>query len=246
MEGVYENREAEVYIRWPFVADMIHGMILTEIWLSPDERPLPTEGEQISMLAEAQIVKNTSFILPQAAIDYVLTHGSGYSHGKYRIYEQFQKGESAEENVKFLKNEYGVGGYSDAIPGTGYWEDHDSKGITIKPYLPSKDSFTMRWPKVEKRIRELIAADRYLSIAEKEAYPAYQRTSEIRAERSRISEEFRSIIGEYKDYVKSLGEEDKLPDRWYLVSCVSAFTTGDKKMYARVSEGDDSALRGGP
>ena len=236
--GVYENREAEVYIRWPFVADMIHGMILTEIWLSPNERPLPTEGEQISMLAEAQIEKNASFILPQAAIDYVLTHGSGYSHGKYRIYEQFQKGESAEENVKFLKNEYGVGGYSDAIPGTGYWEDHDSKGITIKPYLPSKDSFTIRWPKVEKRIRELIAADRYLSSAEKEAYPAYQHTSEIRAERSRISEEFRSIVDEYENYVKSLGEEDKLPDRWYLVSCASAFSEGDKKMYARVSEGD--------
>ena len=236
--GVYENREAEVYIRWPFVADMIHGMILTEIWLSPNERPLPTEGEQISMLAEAQIEKNASFILPQAAIDYVLTHGSGYSHGKYRINEQFQKGESAEENVKFLKNEYGVGGYSDAIPGTGYWEDHDSKGITIKPYLPSKDSFTIRWPKVEKRIRELIAADRYLSSAEKEAYPAYQHTSEIRAERSRISEEFRSIVDEYENYVKSLGEEDKLPDRWYLVSCASAFSEGDKKMYARVSEGD--------
>ena len=181
--GNYENREAEVYIRWPFVADMIHGMILTEKWLSPDERPLPTEGEQISMLAEAQAEKNTGFILPQAAIDYVLTHGSGYSHAKFRIYEQFQKGESAEDNVKFLKNEYGVGGYSDAIPGTGYWEDHDSTGITIKPYLPGKDSFTMRWPKVEKRIRELIAAKRYLSKAEEDAYPAYLAEQGIRTER---------------------------------------------------------------
>ena len=176
-------------------------------------------------------------MLPQAAIDYVLTGGSGYSEGKFRIYEYFQNNGSTEENVKFLKNEYGVGGRSDAIPGTGLWEDHDSKGITIKNGLDGA-SVTLRWPKVEKRIRELIAADRYLSTAEKEAYPAYQRTSEIRTERSRISEEFRSIIGEYKDYVKSLGEEDKLPDRWYLVSCASAFTTGDKKMYARVSEGD--------
>lgn len=236
--GVYENREAEVYIRWPFVADMIHGMILTEIWLSPNERPLPTEGEQISMLAEAQIEKNASFILPQAAIDYVLTHGSGYSHGKYRIYEQFQKGESAEENVKFLKNEYGVGGYSDAIPGTGYWEDHDSKGITIKPYLPSKDSFTIRWPKVEKRIRELIAAKRYLSKAEEDAYPAYLAEQGIRTERGRIASEFEAVVKEYGDYLDSLGETNRLPDRWYLVSCASAFSEGDKKMYARVSEGD--------
>ena len=35
--------EAEVYIRWPFVADTIQGMILMEQWLAPDERLLPTE-----------------------------------------------------------------------------------------------------------------------------------------------------------------------------------------------------------
>ena len=180
--GHQDSPEAEVYIRWPFVADMIHGMILTEQWLSPDERPLPAEDEQISMLAEKQAEKSTAFTLPQAAIDYVLTHGSGYSHGKYRIYEQFQKGESAEENVRFLKNEYGIGGHSDAIPGTGYWEDHDSKGILIRPNLRDEGSVLLRWPKVEKRIRELIAADRYLSNSEKEAYPEYLKEQRLRAE----------------------------------------------------------------
>ena len=182
--GSYENREAEVYIRWPFVADMIHGMILTEQWLSPDERPLPTEGEQISMMAEAQAEKNAVFTLPQAAIDYILSRGSGYDRGKYRIYEQFQKGESAEANVRFLKNEYGVGGRSDAIPGTGYWEDHDSKGILIRPNLRDEGSVLLRWPKVEKRIRELIAADRYLSSAEKKAYSDYRQEQNLRAERA--------------------------------------------------------------
>ena len=103
--GHQDSPEAEVYIRWPAAADMIHGMILTEQWLTPYERPLPTEGEQVSILNEAQTDKENAFVLPQAAIDYILTHGSGYSHGKYRIYEQFQKGESAEENVRFLKNE---------------------------------------------------------------------------------------------------------------------------------------------
>ena len=150
--GHQNSPEAEVYFRWPFVADMIHGMILTEQWLSPDERPLPAEGEQVSMLNESQADRENAFVLPQAAIDYVLTHGSGYSHGKYRIYEQFQKGESAEENVR---------------------EDHDSKGILIRPNLRDEGSVLLRWPKVEKRIRELIAADRYLSNAEKEAYSEY-------------------------------------------------------------------------
>ena len=180
--GHQDSPEAEVYIRWLFVADMIHGMILTEQWLSPDERPLPAEDEQISMLAEKQAEKSTGFTLPQAAIDYVLTHGSGYSHGKHRIYEQFQKGESAEENVRFLKNEYGIGGHSDVIPGTGYWEGHDSKGILIRPNLRDEGSVLLRWPKVEKRIRELIAADRYLSNAEKEAYSEYLKERDLRAE----------------------------------------------------------------
>ena len=180
--GHQASPEAEVYIRWQMVADDIYGMILTEQWLSPDERPLPAENEQISMLAETQAEKSTAFTLPQAAIDYVLTHGSGYFHGKYRIYEQFQKGESAEENVRFLKNEYGIGGHSDAIPGTGYWEDHDSKGILIRPNLRDEGSVLLRWPKVEKRIRELIAADRYLSNAEKEAYPEYLKEQRLRAE----------------------------------------------------------------
>ncbi len=236
--GSYENREAEVYIRWQTVADDIYGMILTEQWLSPDERPLPTEGEQISMLAEAHSEKENAFVLPQAAIDYILTHGSNYAHGKYSIYEQFQKGESAEENVKFLKNEYGVGGHSDAIPGTGYWEDHDSKGILIRPNLQDGGSVLLRWPKVEKRIRELIAADRYLSDSEKEAYPAYRQEEDIRAERGRIANEFEAVVKEYGDYLDGLGETSRLPDRWYLVSCATAFTVGDKKMYARTGDGD--------
>ncbi|MBQ3703550.1 MAG: DEAD/DEAH box helicase family protein [Oscillospiraceae bacterium] len=236
--GSYENREVEVYLRWQTVADDIYGMILTEQWLSPDERPLPTEGEQISMLAEAQAEKENAFVLPQAAIDYILTHGSGYAHGKYRIYEQFQKGGSAEENVKFLKNEYGVGGHSDAIPGTGYWEDHDSKGILIRPNLQDGGSVLLRWPKVEKRIRELIASDRYLSNAEKEAYPAYRQEEGIRAERGRIANEFEAVVKEYGDYLDGLGEASRLPDRWYLVSCATAFTVGDKKMYARTGDGD--------
>ncbi len=214
--GHQDSPEAEVYIRWLFVADMIHGMILTEQWLSPDERPLPTEGEQVSMLTETQAEKSTAFTLPQAAIDYVLTHGSGYSHGKYRIYEQFQKGESAEENVRFIKNEYGIGGHSDAIPGTGYWEDHDSKGILIRPNLRDEGSVLLRWPKVEKRIRELIAADRYLSNAEKEAYSEYLKEQSLRAESAETVPEEQN--DELSESTEATAEEPNTPPKEYRIT----------------------------
>ena len=239
--GAYLTREHEVFLRWEAVADAIYGMMLMEEWLAPEERPLPTEGEQIALMEQAETEKDTAFTMPQAAIDYILAGGSGVFQGKFRIYEQFQKGESVEENVKFLRNEYGTGGRSDAIPGTGIWEDHDSKGITLRKSLSGEDkdqTVILRWPKVEKRIRELIEADRYLNDAEKAAYPKFLRSQEVRAERRRIAEEFRQIIGDYKDYVKDTNTEDKLTDRWYLASCASAFTVAEKKMFARTADGD--------
>ena len=171
--GEYQSREREVYMRWLSVAQTIQGMMLMQQWLDPDEQPLPTENEQLSLIQE-EAAPSTEFVLPQEAIDYVLRGGSGFSQGKLRIYAQFQKGESSAENVKFLKNEYGTGGHSDAIPGTGYWEDHDSKGIRITERYRSdgeaeSHSVLLTWPKVEKRIRELIALDRYLTGAEKAA-----------------------------------------------------------------------------
>ena len=52
------------------------------------------------------------------------------------------------------------------------------------------------------------------------------------------SEEFRSIVYDYNDYVTQLGEEDKRLNLYYLSSCWGAFSVGDKKMYARTSDGD--------
>ena len=235
--GNLEEPEAEEFLRWSYVADTIEGMIVMEQWFAPEEQPLPTEGEQITLLAESQAEKESTFVFPQAAIDYILASGSGVENSKYRIYEYFQLGETAEENVRFLKNEYGTGGRTSAIPGTGLWEDHDSKGITIKNG-PGGASVTLRWPKVEKRIRELIAANRYLSESEKTAYPSYLQARGDRAERSRMASEFKEIVAEYENDLYELGEKSQLPSRFYLISSADALTDGRKKVYARTSEGD--------
>ena len=239
--GSYPSREKEVFMRWDWVGKTIYGMMLLDQWLNPDEKPLPTVEEQLSLMEMAEQEKGSAFVLPQEAIDYVLCGGSGISHGKFRILDQFQKKEGAQENIKFLKNEYGWGGRSDAIPGSCYWEQHDTKGISISravSFSDKKDVFLLKWPAVEKRIGELIAADRYLNRAEKEYYPEYQRLRDVRNARGKIGEEFRSIVSDYKDFVQQTGDPDRLLDRWYLVSCATAFSIGDKKMHARVSEGD--------
>ena len=96
----------------------------------------------------------------------------------------------------------------------------------------------LRWNKVEKRIGELIRADRYLSQAEKDYYPAYREQAEARKKRGEISEEFRSIVYDYNDFVTQLGEESKALNLYYLSSCWGAFSVGEKKMHARTAEGD--------
>ena len=169
-----------------------------------------------------------------------MTRGSGIHQGKFRIYEQFLKQDSSENNITFLKNEYGIGGAYPAVSGRNLDESHDAKGIKIsRGRISQPDAeLLLRWNKVEKRIGELIRADRYLSQAEKDDYPAYREQAEVRKERCEISDEFRSIVYDYNDFVTQLGEESKALNLYYLSSCWSAFSVGEKKMHARTAEGD--------
>jgi N12 class adenine-specific DNA methylase len=239
--GKYLSREKEDYLRWPYVANIINGMILMDEWLEQSEKPLSTQAEQISLIEEAEAEKVSAFSLPQEAIDYILCHGSSYSEGKFRILEHFALKLSVDENARFLKQEYGTGGHSDAIPGSSLWENHDSKGITIsRGYRGNEDyvEVVLRWPAVAKRIGELIAADRYLNTAEREAYPAYRKGEEDRAVRNKIASEFRSLIYDYNDYWTQLKEPEKCLNLHYLSGCWTAFSMGEKKMYERTGNGD--------
>ena len=201
---------------------------------------LPSEEEQQELIAEAEAETTSAFAISQEDIDAVLTRGSGIHDGKYRIYEQYLKQETHEANVAFLKDEYGIGGAYPAVPGRQLDENHDGKGIKISrgSIMHPDAEVLLSWKKIEKRIGELIATDQYLSQDEKEHYPAYRAEAEARRGRSAISEEFRSIVYDYNDYVTQLGEEDKKLNLYYLSSCWGAFSVGDKRMYARTSDGD--------
>ena len=229
--GAYMTREREVYCRWSEVADRIYGMILLDQWLAPDEVLLSTEEQQIAIIELAAQEQDTAFTIPQAAIDYVLCQGSMMSNGKYRIYDHFQKMLTPEENITFLKNEYGWGGKSNGIPGSGYWELHDAKGVAIQRRFRDEEDadFLIRWPAAEKRIRELIEADRYLTPAEKEKYPDYCRERALRQQRGQIADEFKSIVDDFNDYQEQLGNQEAKLNSYVLADCVNKFIDGQKR-----------------
>ena len=234
--GAYLSREKEDFLRWPSVADTIYGMILLHQWLDPEEHPLPSEAEQVSLIEQAEAEKASAFILPQEAIDYVLC--GRYSPSKLRIYDQYQKQESRQENAKFLKAEYGVGSYSNAIPSSGFRVDHDSTGITIsRDYGDPDGKFLLTWAKVEKRIGELIAAGRYLNRAEKEHYPQYRAQVEQRKARWDIAAEICSIIDDYVDFKTRTGKTDPYEELLLARTCANSFRIGEKKCY--VLSGDN-------
>ena len=187
-EGKYDSRTAQSYYDWAVIARHFEAMrLLGE--LSDSIKPLPSMDGQMTFILDgrAEEKKTSAFTFSQEIIDAILTNGSGFSEGKMRIYEQFEKSLSAKENADFLKNEYGWGGSYPVIIGAGIDESHDGKGITItKGIGKEKPHITLSWSQVEKRIGELIRMDRYLNPKEKERYPQWLESQEER--RAKIEE----------------------------------------------------------
>ena len=189
-EGKYDSRTAQSYYDWAVIARHFEAMrLLGE--LSDSIKPLPSMDGQMTFILDgrAEEKKTSAFTFSQEIIDAILANGSGFSEGKMRIYEQFEKSLSAKENADFLKNEYGWGGSYPVIIGAGIDESHDGKGITITKGIGKENPhITLSWSQVEKRIGELIRMDRYLNPKEKERYPQWLE----------IQEEHRAKIEETK------------------------------------------------
>ena len=187
-EGKYDSRTAQSYYDWAVIARHFEAMrLLGE--LSDSIKPLPSMDGQMTFILDgrAEEKKTSAFTFSQEIIDAVLANGSGFSEGKMRIYEQFEKSLSAKENADFLKNEYGWGGSYPVIIGAGIDESHDGKGITITKGIGKENPhITLSWSQVEKRIGELIRMDRYLNPKEKEHYPQWLESQEER--RAKIEE----------------------------------------------------------
>lgn len=146
-------------------------------------KPLPSINEQTAFIAEyeAEGTKASAFSIPNEIINDHLANGSGFQDGKYRIYEQFRKSLSQKENADFLKNEYGIGGGTHAGGVSGYYYDHNAKGICIsKGFADNATRINLNWLEVAKRIQLLINNDRYLNEKEKEHYAQWLNEREER------------------------------------------------------------------
>ena len=236
-EGKYDSRTAQSYYDWAVIARHFEAMrLLGE--LSDSIKPLPSMDGQMTFILDgrAEEKKTSAFVFSQEIIDAVLANGSGFSEGKMRIYEQFEKSLSAKENADFLKNEYGWGGSYPVIIGAGIDESHDGKGITITKGIGKENPhITLSWSQVEKRIGELIRMDRYLNPKEKERYPQWLESQEERRAKIEETKRNREILSnappeqEVEPTEKEPEEAEQLQDVQY------EYHLGDK-VYIGASE----------
>ena len=108
-----------------------------------------------------------------------LANGSSFEGGKTRIYAFFQTQHTPKESADFLKKEYGIGGHTHAVSReSGSYEDHGSKGITLKK--AGCADVQMNWNKVASRISELIRMNRYFTPDEQALYDKAQAQDVVR------------------------------------------------------------------
>lgn len=223
----YPSSEGRSVLSWSAVTSLTAALIENGKYASYGLFP-STEKPQDTNKG----VKTSSETL-QKDIDAVLVAGSGFTHGKYRIYEQFLKKQGAKENIDFLKNEYGSGGGTFFFPdGSRGSQRHDSKGISFIKREPDGSKEVLNWSQINKRLGELIAEDRYLSAAEKAEYPAYQEEVRIRAERTVICKNFMSIIRDYNDLRREQNNYNAMVNQYVLIDCAAVFAEGRKKTAA--------------
>ena len=174
-EGSVSSRIAQGYYDWSVIADYFEGMrLLGE--LRGQTELLRTVDGQFEFLQDLAEEKNSAFSFSQEMVDYVLRSGSGIQHGKFRIYSYFLQGHSRREQEEFLKEEYGMGGRSPILSGTGISEEHSAKGLKLsRGYQEGAPQLLLKWSQVAKRIEELIAANRYMTDKELEYLPEYEK-----------------------------------------------------------------------
>ena len=129
--------------------------------------------------SDMEAVPATGRFITEDEIAASLANGSSFEGGKTRIYAFFQTSHTPKENADFLKKEYGIGGHTHAVSReSGSYEDHGSKGITLKK--AGCADVRMNWNKVASRISELIRLNRYFTPDEQALYDKAQAQDVVR------------------------------------------------------------------
>ena len=129
--------------------------------------------------SDMEAIPETGRFITEDEIAASLANGSSFEGGKTRIYAFFQTSHTPKENTDFLKKEYGIGGHTHAVSReSGSYEDHGSKGITLKK--AGCADVQMNWNKVASRISELIWMNRYFTPDEQALYDKAQAQDVVR------------------------------------------------------------------
>ena len=185
-----------------------------EIWENLKDLDLPRR----TFTSDLSQVPTVQHFITEDEIDAAMTRGSGISGGKGRIYAFFMENHTDKEKVRFLKDEYGMGGRSHALSGaTHSGEDHDGKGLHYKKQ--DCPDVHLNWEKVAKRITSLVQKGRYLTEQEQAQYDKIQAEKElaeedaIQAQQPEVEEEtpkptLREQFEQYKPVVTAAISED--------------------------------------
>ena len=184
------------------------------------------EQDQIDNIIEEVENENSTFSFSQEEINEELKRGSGFEKGKFRIYEFLSHSMSNEDSVKFLKQEYGIGGHS---LDDGGWESHSAKGITLER---GNKKLTINWNEVAKRITNLMLDDNYFSKAEFEQYVEWLEEKQQENKTSEIKEDVEET---YKDLEKEPIKEDSNKKYFYRVGD-TATINGNEYIIERIGK----------
>lgn len=99
-------------------------------------------------------------------INSALTFGGSIEGAKGRVHDYFVQPHTPQEQIAFLKREYGTGGRSHALSGsTGSWIDYDSKGIRLRK--SGCPEVKLSWNEVAHRTNDLVHRADYFTGQEK-------------------------------------------------------------------------------
>lgn len=131
----------------------------------------PTVEEQIGRIAQAgreESAPGSSLtgVVPEQAVERILSAGTNDPASALRIYAQYQAGAKAGEMAVSLRREFGRGGRGFAIDGASYAVWFDENGLAInsgKSARYDRESLRLSWTEVESRIHRLVENGGYLS-----------------------------------------------------------------------------------
>lgn len=204
-EGNYLTKTAQVNLTWDAVAAKIADLIeqgrlmvpikatpvqqqMEQLTLTPEDSEkagLPSREQQaknIDLAAEAKkwnkpIIDASGKYITEQDITDALCKGGGFEDSKFRIQQYFsaQVLPIEEDQARWLKKEYGIGGGTWFFRDGGHgFLDHMGKNLEITRHTEDGEyRRVLKWKEIAQRLRLLVYNDQYLTDAEKATYQAW-------------------------------------------------------------------------